>query len=125
MSLSISTDSTFAENTKNGLVFVDFWASWCGPCQMMLPRLQNLDEKFAGKVTIMKHNVDEEPEIAGKFGIRSIPTMMLFHDGKMVETVIGVQSEESLATLFNKYITDTSTSTSNPRISPDSLNSAE
>ena len=88
MSLIISTDSNFKNSTQKGLVLVDFWAVWCGPCQVMLPRLEELAKKTEGKAIIMKHNVDDEPQIPSEFRIMSIPTMILFKDGTPVEKFV-------------------------------------
>lgn len=90
-------------NTKNfktqinsGLVLVDFWAPWCGPCKMMAPTLNNIAETENDKVTIGKVNVDHEQQLAQKFGIRSIPTMVLFKNGKEVKRFTGVKSKSFL-----------------------------
>jgi thioredoxin 1 len=77
-------------------VLVDFWAEWCGPCRMIAPALEELSEELAGKVTILKLNIDEEPEAAEKFGIRSIPTMLLFKDGEVVASKLGAEPKSAL-----------------------------
>ena len=103
MSLIISTDSNFKNSTQKGLVLVDFWAVWCGPCQVMLPRLEELAKKTEGKAIIMKHNVDDEPQIPSEFRIMSIPTMILFKDGTTVEKFVWVQSVDDLVKAIEKY----------------------
>ena len=104
MSLPISTDATFGELTTTGLTLVDFWAEWCGPCQLMLPRLEELASKTEGKATIAKHNVDNDPETPSKFRIMSIPTMILFKDGQPVEKWVGTQDVTTLEAAIAKHI---------------------
>jgi thioredoxin 1 len=94
------TAQNFAHKTKNGLVLVDFWADWCMPCKMMAPILNEVAEATDGTATIYKLNVDEQQQVAAQYGIRSIPTMILFKDGKEVERIIGVKSKE--AAIVNK-----------------------
>ncbi len=77
-------------------VLVDFWAEWCGPCKMIGPALEEISEEMADQVTIAKINIDDHPETPGKFGVRSIPTMILFKDGKAVETKVGAAPKAAL-----------------------------
>jgi thioredoxin 1 len=84
------TAENFSAITAEGLVLVDFWAEWCGPCKMMLPILDQASQQLAGKATIAKVNVDECPNIAGQFGISSIPALLLFKDGKVIDQRVGV-----------------------------------
>lgn len=90
------TDKNFQEGISEGLVFVDFWAEWCGPCRMLSPVLEELAEELDGKVTIAKLNIEENRDTASEFGIMSIPTMILFEDGKPVEKVMGFQPKAAL-----------------------------
>ena len=83
-------------------VFVDFYADWCGPCKMMAPVVEKLAEKYDGKLKVGKCNVDEENEIAGKYGIMSIPTMMIFVNGEVKETIVGAVSQAELENLIEK-----------------------
>lgn len=96
------SDSTFSTEVEGqGTVLVDFWAPWCGPCKMIAPILDEL----AGEVdaTIAKVNVDENPESASRFGVMSIPTLILFKDGQPVDKVIGVNSKEALKSMISKH----------------------
>ncbi|MFA5828883.1 MAG: thioredoxin [Candidatus Gracilibacteria bacterium] len=92
------TDANFeAEVMKaKGLVLVDFFAVWCGPCKMMAPAIEKLAEAYKGKVKIGKMDVDENQAVSGHFEIQSIPTLIFFQDGAMVEKLVGFQSEEAL-----------------------------
>jgi thioredoxin 1 len=92
------TDSNFdAEVLKaSGLVMVDFFATWCGPCKMMAPTIEKLSEEYAGKVKIGKFDVDDNPEWSGKYSVQSIPTIIFFKNGEMVDQLVGFQSSEFL-----------------------------
>ncbi len=98
------TDANFANEvvSSKGPVVVDFWAEWCGPCKMIGPSLEEIADELQGKVTIAKLNVDENPGVAGTYGIRSIPTLMIFKDGKMATTKIGAAPKGEL----KKWISD-------------------
>lgn len=102
MSVHIINDQNFEEMTKSGLVLVDFWAEWCGPCKMMLPRLDELASKIGDKATIAKYDVDANSEVAGMFRVMSIPTIILFKDGQPVEKWVGVQEVSTLEAAIEK-----------------------
>jgi len=85
-------------------VLVDFWAPWCGPCKMVAPVLEELTKEYDGKVKIVKLNVDENQSTASEFGIGSIPTLILFKDGKVFEKTIGAQSKENLKQMVEKSL---------------------
>ncbi len=92
------TDSSFETDVLKSAqpVVVDFWAEWCGPCRMIGPSLEEISEEMAGKVTIAKINIDENPGIASQLGIRSIPTMMVFKDGKLAGQKVGAAPKSDL-----------------------------
>lgn len=100
------TDQTFdAEVMKASTpVLVDFWAVWCGPCQVVGPIVEDVATTLGAKVKVVKLNVDENPLVAQKFGIMSIPTLMIFKDGTVVKQFIGVQSKDTLLAELNKLI---------------------
>lgn len=84
-------------------VLVDFWAEWCGPCKMLAPILESVVDDYAGKIKIVKLNVDENPETAPKFGIRGIPTLILFKNGEIVTTKVGALSKSQLTDFLDDY----------------------
>lgn len=97
------TDQNFTSETAEGLVLADFWAPWCGPCKMIAPVLEEIDGEMSDKVKIVKLDVDENQETAGKYGVMSIPTLLLLKDGNVVDQVIGFQPKEALVDLINKH----------------------
>ncbi len=101
----IVTDSNFdSEVLKAELpVLVDFWAVWCGPCQVVGPIVEELAHEFEGKVKVGKMDVDQNPQVASQFGIMSIPTIMIFKGGNVVKQFIGVQSKETLKAELSKF----------------------
>jgi len=102
---NVSDDSFDADVLKSSQpVLVDYWAAWCGPCKMIAPMLEEVATEFAGKVTVAKLNVDENQETAAKFGIRGIPTLMLFKDGKVAATKVGALSKSQLTEFLNGAI---------------------
>ena len=85
-------------------VLVDFWAPWCGPCKMIAPILDEIAPEFAGKVKIVKINVDDNQLVAGQFGVRSIPTLLLFKNGQLVATQVGALPKNQLAAFINQHL---------------------
>lgn len=100
------TDSQFDTKVfKSSIpVLVDFWAEWCGPCRALAPKLEEISNELSGKVSIVKVNVDENRDYAMKYGVRGIPTMIIFKDGKDVEQISGNVSKETIQAALNKYL---------------------
>lgn len=100
------TDATFqADVLESELpVLVDYWAAWCGPCKMIAPLLDQAANDYQGRVTIAKVNVDDNPETPAKFGVRGIPTLMLFKDGKAVSTKVGALSKSQLNSFLDESL---------------------
>lgn len=104
MAIVNATDQTFGQEVEQGTVLVDFWAPWCGPCKMIAPVLEKIDEEVGDKLKIVKVNVDENPETSGRFGIMSIPTLVVFKGGEPVDKIVGYQPKEALMATLGKYI---------------------
>jgi thioredoxin 1 len=100
------TEADFQENIAKGVTLVDFWAPWCGPCRMIAPILEKVEAAVSGKAKIGKVNVDENEELARQFSVMSIPTLLLFKDGKLADKMVGVpqNAEESLKGLIEKHL---------------------
>lgn len=96
MAITHLTEKNFDSETASGLVLVDFWAQWCGPCRMQAPILDELDDRLGAAVKICKLDVDEAPSVAQRFGVMSIPTLMVLKDGELVNKAVGVHTLEQL-----------------------------
>jgi thioredoxin 1 len=101
----VLTDNNFSATvTANELLVVDFWAPWCGPCRMVGPIIEQLANEYAGKAAFGKMNVDENQVVASNYGIMSIPTIVVFHRGQAVETVIGAYPKQHIEAVFRRYM---------------------
>ena len=100
------TDTNFEEQVLKSTspVLVDFWAEWCGPCRALAPKLEEIATEMQGRVTVVKINIDENPNSPAKYGVKGIPTMVLFKNGKEVEQMVGNQPKESIVSLLEKHI---------------------
>ena len=99
------TDQTFETDVLKASVpvLVDFWAEWCGPCRALGPKLEEIAGELKGKVQIVKLNIDENPTIPAKYGVRGIPTMILFKDGKEIDQIVGNHPKENILALLQKH----------------------
>ena len=98
------TSANFEEITQNGISMVDFWAPWCGPCRMIAPVIEELSGDFEGKAKICKVNTDEEQDLAVKYGIRSIPTILFMKNGEVVDQMVGASSKQAFADKINSLL---------------------
>lgn len=98
------TDSNFDETTKSGVVLVDFWATWCGPCKMLAPTIEELAEDYEGRAVVCKVDVDENPSLAMRFKVMSIPTVFIFKDGEPVKKIIGLSDKEEYEEVLDSLL---------------------
>jgi thioredoxin len=100
------SDSSFEKDVLGASkpVLVDFWAEWCAPCRMLAPTVNAVAEHYGDTATVVKLNVDDNPSTAQRYGIKGIPTLILFRDGKEVERVVGATSKESIMKMIEKYV---------------------
>lgn len=100
------TDASFSAEVlqAQGLVLLDFWAEWCGPCKMLAPVLDQIATEYAGRLTVAKLNIDDNPGTPANFGVRSIPTLMLFKNGNVEATKVGALSKSQLAAFIDSHL---------------------
>jgi thioredoxin 1 len=100
------SDSSFEKDVlqSNQPVLVDFWAAWCAPCRMLAPTVEAVAEKYSGNARVVKLNVDENPSVSQRYGIKGIPTLILFKDGKEEERVVGATSKEAISRMIDKHV---------------------
>jgi thioredoxin 1 len=99
------TDSNFTEKASEGVVLVDFWATWCGPCRAIAPTIEELYADYKDKALVGKLDVDNNPDVAMKYGIRSIPTLLVLKDGQVVHQVVGLTTKQALAAKLDAALT--------------------
>jgi thioredoxin 1 len=102
--LKTLTDSNFDQEIGTGVTLVDFWAEWCGPCRRIAPIVEQLAGEYDGRATVAKLNVDENPNIPGRFMIRGIPTLLLFKNGQLADTLVGLAPKEDIARMIEKHL---------------------
>ena len=102
--MDIINQNNFNEKVANGVVLVDFFATWCGPCKMIAPVLEQLSEKYEGKASIYKVDIDQSMALAAKYGIQAVPTMILFKNGEPVQTHVGFAGAPQIEQLINSHL---------------------
>jgi len=98
------TDSNFDEEVKTGVVLIDFWAEWCGPCRRLAPTVDALATEYDGRATVAKMNVDENPNVPSRFMIRGIPTMLIFKNGELADQIVGLAAKEEIAKKLDQQL---------------------
>lgn len=106
VNVKVATDQNFEQEVlKNGQpALIDFWATWCAPCRALAPVVEQIADQYAGKITVYKMDVDNNPETPGRYGVRGIPTLILFKDGQAVGQLVGAVPKDQIETLVKKAI---------------------
>lgn len=104
MTIVKATDATFSTEIAQGLVLVDFWATWCGPCKMIAPVLEEIDAEIGNQLKIVKLDVDQNQGTAAEYQVMSIPTLLLFKDGKVVDKTVGFRPKEALQAFIQQHM---------------------
>lgn len=100
----IKSNEEFEESVKNGVNIVDFYADWCGPCRMLTPIMEELANKYESKINVLKVNVDNLPELAGKYNVSSIPLVLFFKDSEVKENILGYRPKEAFIKILEKLL---------------------
>jgi len=98
------TDGNFDEEIKQGVVLVDLWAEWCGPCRRLAPTVDALANEYDGRVVVAKLNIDEHPNTPSKYMVRGIPTLLVFKDGQLADTLVGLRAKEEIASTLDRHV---------------------
>ena len=98
------TDSNFDEEIKNGVTLVDFWAEWCGPCRRLAPAVDAIATEYDGRAKVAKMNVDENPNVPGRFMIRGIPTLLIFKNGQLADQIVGLVPKEEITKKLDQHL---------------------
>ena len=101
------TDSNFDEEVKTGVVLIDFWAEWCGPCRRLAPTVDALATEYDGRATVAKMNIDENPNIPGRLMIMGLPTILIFKNGELADQIVGLAPKEEIAKKLDQQLVDT------------------
>ena len=102
--IHIEDTTTFEENIKEGITLVDFYATWCGPCRMIAPFIEEIDEEYGEKIKVAKLDVDECGEVASKYGVNAIPALLIFKDNELVKSNVGFMPKENIAQLIEEIL---------------------
>ena len=98
------TDGNFDDAIKQGVVLVDLWAEWCGPCRRLGPTVDALASEYDGRATVAKLNIDENPSVPSRFGVMGIPTLLVFKDGQLADTLVGLRPKEEIASTLDRHM---------------------
>jgi thioredoxin 1 len=102
--VKIFTDSNFDEEIKSGVTLVDFWAEWCGPCRRLAPAVDAIATEYDGRAKVAKMNVDENPNVPGRFMIRGIPTLLIFKNGQLADQIVGLVPKEEITKKLDQHL---------------------
>jgi thioredoxin len=102
--VKVFTDSNFDEEIKSGVTLVDFWAEWCGPCRRLAPAVDAIATEYDGRAKVAKMNVDENPNVPGRFMIRGIPTLLIFKNGQLADQIVGLVPKEEITKKLDQHL---------------------